>query len=217
MLKMVPRDETETGGQAGAGVAETVKSDHGFMTDYLRQSAEAMAAFAVDEASQAVMIGLAVKITGALAGGGRLLIAGNGGSAADAQHIAGEFTARLMYDRRPLSAIALTTDTSSLTAIGNDYGFADIFSRQVMALGREGDVFLGITTSGRSPNILRALEAAREAGLITAAFTGHAGIQGAPCDVTLAVPSGWTPVIQQLHITAAHIVCGLVERALCPR
>ncbi|BCK75740.1 phosphoheptose isomerase [Acetobacter aceti NRIC 0242] len=197
--------------------AQTVGADKGFMTDYLRQSAEAMAAFAQDEASQAVMLDMGVRIVTALENGGRLLIAGNGGSAADAQHIAGEFTARLMYDRRPLSAVALTTDTSGITAIGNDYGFADIFSRQVMALGREGDVFLGITTSGRSPNILRAFEAAREIGLVTAAFTGHAGVQGVHCDVTLAVPANWTPVIQQLHITAAHIVCGLVERALCPR
>ncbi|NHO19094.1 SIS domain-containing protein [Acetobacter oeni] len=187
------------------------------MTDYLRQSAGAMAAFAEDKVSQAVMLDLAARITRSLDAGGRLLIAGNGGSAADAQHIAGEFTARLMYDRRPLSAVALTTDTSSLTAIGNDYGFADIFSRQLLALGREGDVFLGITTSGRSPNILRGFEVAREAGILAAAFTGHEGIAGAPCDVTLAVPSRWTPVIQQLHITAAHIVCGLVERALCPR
>ncbi|NHN87363.1 D-sedoheptulose 7-phosphate isomerase [Acetobacter conturbans] len=196
---------------------DSVHADRGFMTDYLRQSAEAMAAFAHHEESQQVMLAMAAHIVTSLENGGRLLVAGNGGSAADAQHIAGEFTARLMYDRRPLSAVALTTDTSAITAIGNDYSFADIFSRQVMALGRPGDVFLGITTSGRSPNILRAFEAAREAGLVTAAFTGHAGVQGAHCNVTLAVPANWTPVIQQLHITAAHIVCGLVERALCPR
>lgn len=200
-----------------ADATAAVRDDRGFMTDYLRQSAEAMAAFARDAAAQEVMLDMAARIVAALEAGGRLLIAGNGGSAADAQHIAGEFTARLMYDRRPLSAVALTTDTSSLTAIGNDYGFVDIFSRQVLALGRPGDVFLGITTSGTSPNILRAFEVAREAGLVTAAFTGHAGVRGAPCDVALAVPSVWTPVIQQLHITAAHIVCGLVERALCPR
>lgn len=198
-------------------VAQSVAADHAFMTDYLRQSATAMAEFAEHAPSQAAMIELGTVISRALAAGGRLLIAGNGGSAADAQHIAGEFTARLMYDRRPLSAVALTTDTSGLTAIGNDYGFEEIFSRQVLALGRPGDVFLGITTSGRSPNILRAFQAAQGAGLVTAAFSGHAGITGAPCDVTLAVPARWTPVIQQLHITAAHIVCGLVERALCPQ
>lgn len=212
---MFPRDTVNS--EHPQAPMDTIRADRGFMMDYLRQSADAMEAFARDMTSQAVMLDMAECITQALAAGGRLLIAGNGGSAADAQHIAGEFTARLMYDRRPLSAIALTTDTSSLTAIGNDYGFADIFSRQVMALGRTGDVFLGITTSGRSPNILRAFEAARENGLVTAAFAGHAGIQGIPCDVTLAVPSRWTPVIQQLHITAAHIVCGLVERALCPK
>ena len=201
---------------AGDMTAEEMAADRGFMTDYLRQSADAMAAFARDDEAQHVMLDMAEKIVVSLRNGGRLLVAGNGGSAADAQHIAGEFTGRLMYDRRPLSAIALTTDTSAMTAIANDYSFADIYSRQVMALGREGDVFLGISTSGRSANILRAFEAAREAGMITAAFTGHAGVQGAHCDVTLAVPATWTPVIQQLHITAAHIVCGLVERALCP-
>ncbi|MFT8718817.1 D-sedoheptulose 7-phosphate isomerase [Acetobacter sp.] len=202
---------------AGDMTAEEMAADRGFMTDYLRQSADAMAAFARDEDAQKIMLLMAEKIVTSLRNGGRLLVAGNGGSAADAQHIAGEFTGRLMYDRRPLSAIALTTDTSAMTAIANDYSFADIYSRQVMALGREGDVFLGISTSGRSANILRAFEAAREAGMVTAAFTGHAGVQGAHCDVTLAVPATWTPVIQQLHITAAHIVCGLVERALCPR
>lgn len=202
---------------AGDMTAEEMAADRGFMTDYLRQSADAMAAFAREEDAQQIMLLMAEKIVTSLRNGGRLLVAGNGGSAADAQHIAGEFTGRLMYDRRPLSAIALTTDTSAMTAIANDYSFADIYSRQVMALGREGDVFLGISTSGRSANILRAFEAAREVGMVTAAFTGHAGVQGAHCDVTLAVPATWTPVIQQLHITAAHIVCGLVERALCPR
>ncbi|GBQ94010.1 phosphoheptose isomerase [Acetobacter nitrogenifigens DSM 23921 = NBRC 105050] len=191
--------------------------DRGFMVDYLRRSAEAMVAFAEDEAAQAAMHDLAERISTSLAAGGRLLVAGNGGSAADAQHIAAEFTGRLMYDRRPLSAVALTTDSSSLTAISNDYGFAEVFARQVSALGCPGDVFLGISTSGKSPNILRAFQAARDAGVITAAFSGEAGIVGATCDVTVAVPSAWTPLIQQMHITAGHIVCGLVERTLCPQ
>ena len=136
-------------------------SERNYMQDYLNQSAETMVAFSKDDACSEMMAGIALTIMSALQDDRKLLVAGNGGSAADAQHIAGEFTARLMYDRRPLAAIALTTDTSSLTAIGNDYGFDHVFSRQVLALGRKGDVFLGITTSGRSPNIIEALKAAR--------------------------------------------------------
>ena len=149
--------------------------------------------------------------------GGKLLVAGNGGSAGDAQHIAGEFVARLMYDRAPLPAIALTTDSSGLTAIGNDYGFEMIFERQVRALGARGDVFLGISTSGRSPNVLRAFAAARAAGLHCLGFAGaEAGPMREHCDLLLEVPSPRTAVIQQLHITAAHIFCALVEREMFP-
>lgn len=188
-----------------------------FVSDFLRQSAEGMAHFAQDTAAIAVMHELAGRITQSLAAGGKLLVAGNGGSAADAQHIAGEFTARLMYDRRPLAAIALTTDSSSMTAIGNDYGFSELFARQVAALGRPGDVFLGITTSGRSPNVLRALETAREMGVLAVAFTCANPAPELEADIMLKATSDWTPIVQQLHITAAHVVCGLVERALCPR
>ncbi|MCQ8239543.1 D-sedoheptulose 7-phosphate isomerase [Acetobacteraceae bacterium KSS12] len=176
-----------------------------------------MAAFRDGTALRERLSAMAARVAEALQDGRKLLVAGNGGSAADAQHIAGEFTSRLMYDRRPLAALALTTDTSGLTAIGNDYGFQEVFARQIRGLGRPGDVFLGISTSGRSPNILRALDAAREGGLVTLGFCGASAADMAGCDLLFEAPSAWTPVIQQVHITAAHILCALVERTLCPR
>jgi D-sedoheptulose 7-phosphate isomerase len=147
--------------------------------------------------------------------GGKLLIAGNGGSAADAQHIAGEFVSRLNFDRGPLPALALTTDSSVLTAIGNDYGFEQVFERQVRGLGRRGDVLLAISTSGRSPNILRALAAAREIEMMSIGFTGMRGApMAALCDLVLVAPSEITQLIQQVHITVAHAICELVEAAI---
>jgi D-sedoheptulose 7-phosphate isomerase len=145
------------------------------------------------------------------------MLAGNGGSAADAQHIAGEFVSRLNFDRGPLSAIALTTDTSVMTATGNDYGYDYIFERQVLALGRAGDVFIGISTSGKSPNVLRAMAVARSLGLSVVGFGGQdGGDMAAFCDLLLQVPSFSTPLIQQIHITAAHAVCATVEKAMYP-
>lgn len=145
--------------------------------------------------------------------GGKVLLAGNGGSAGDAQHIAGEFLSRLNFDRAPLPAIALTTDTSVLTAVGNDYGYPEVFKRQVMGLGRPGDVFIGISTSGRSKNVVEALHAARERGLVTIGFVGENPRDMGPlCDLTLRAPSDCTPLIQQIHIVAAHLICGKVER-----
>lgn len=150
-----------------------------------------------------------------LRAGGKILLAGNGGSAGDAQHIAGEFLSRLNFDRAPLPAIALTTDTSVLTAIGNDYGYEKLFERQVNGLGNKGDVFVGISTSGRSPNILAALKAARAKGLITIGFCGeNPRDMGDLCDLLMLAPSGDTPLIQQIHIVGAHIICGAVEQAL---
>ena len=144
--------------------------------------------------------------------GGKLLIAVNGGSAADAQHIAGEFLSRLNFDRNPLPAIALSTDTSVLTAIGNDYGFESLFERQIRGLGRRGDVLLVISTSGRSPNIIMALKAAREIDVTTIGFTGDGQREmSAFCDYALGVPSSSAPLIQQIHIVATHAICGLVE------
>ena len=147
--------------------------------------------------------------------GGKLLFAGNGGSAADAQHMAGEFVSRFAFDRPGLPAIALTTDTSILTAIGNDYGYEKLFARQVQAHGRDGDVFVGYSTSGNSPNILLAFEEARSRGLICIGLTGN---RGGPmrelCHHLLEVPCADTPKIQEGHLVLGHIICGLVENAI---
>ena len=160
---------------------------------------------------------IADRIAGVLRDGGKLLIAGNGGSAADAQHVAAEFLSRFGFDRAPLPAIALTTDTSVLTAIGNDYGFERVFERQVRALGRKGDAFIAISTSGRSPNVIAALQAARAIGVTTIGFCGSGSQMRPLCDLILAVPSEQTALIQQIHITAFHAICGIVERELFAR
>lgn len=147
--------------------------------------------------------------------GNKLLVAGNGGSAADAQHIAAEFVSRFNFDRPGLPALALTTDTSILTAVGNDYGYDQLFRRQVEANGVCGDVFLGISTSGNSPNILRALEAARSKGIVTFGLTGKTGGKMRElCDHCLCVPSENTPRIQEAHILIGHTLCAMVELAL---
>jgi D-sedoheptulose 7-phosphate isomerase len=147
--------------------------------------------------------------------GGKILLAGNGGSAADAQHIAAELVSRFAFDRPGLPAVALTTDTSILTAIGNDYGYERLFERQVQALGREADVFIGYSTSGKSPNILRAFEVARQKGMITVGITGNnLGPMNVLCDHLLEVPSGDTPKIQEGHLVLGHILCGLIETVL---
>jgi D-sedoheptulose 7-phosphate isomerase len=147
--------------------------------------------------------------------GNKILLAGNGGSAADAQHIAGEFVSRFNFDRPGLPAIALTTDTSILTAIGNDYGYENLFARQVQALAVPNDVLIVYSTSGQSPNILRALEAARLKNMFCIGLTGN---RGGPmhdlCNVTLDVPSESTPKIQEGHLVIGHIICGLVESTL---
>jgi D-sedoheptulose 7-phosphate isomerase len=158
---------------------------------------------------------IADVITGALRGGHKLLIIGNGGSAADAQHIAAEIMGRYKKDRPAYAAIALTTDTSALTAVGNDYGFEQIFARQVEGLGQRGDVLLAMTTSGRSPNILAALKVARQQGLLTVGFTGSKGTSmSATCDHLLVAPSEDTAVIQQIYLTFAHGICDVIEQAL---
>ena len=157
----------------------------------------------------------AQAVIASLKADGKVLFAGNGGSAADAQHMAGEFVRRFMFDRPGLAALALTTDTSILTAIGNDYGYEKLFERQVQALGRKGDVLVVYSTSGKSPNILRALEAARAKGLVTIGFTGNrGGPMHALCDHVLATPSADTPKIQEGHLVMGHILCGLVERTM---
>ena len=182
---------------------------------HFRRSQQAVERAAADGKFVAATVAIAERIAAALKSGGKLLLAGNGGSASDAQHIAAEFVGRFVNDRAPLAAIALTTDTSALTAIGNDYGFDKVFERQVRALGRKGDVFVAISTSGRSANILAALQAARELGLINVGFTKDAQTpMHALCDLVLGVPSDETALIQQIHITTAHAICHLVEREL---
>ena len=189
-----------------------------FVDMYISETTQALAAFQADVAAHAALQGMADDIASSLRQGGKMLVAGNGGSAGDAQHIAGEFISRLMFDRQALSAMALTTDTSVITAIGNDYGYEHVFERQVVGLGRTGDVFLGISTSGTSTNIIRALEAARDKGLICHAF---GGMQKAPmdplCDRIFKAASTKTAIVQQIHIVAAHILCALVERAMFPQ
>ena len=188
-----------------------------YVAHYLATSRTAMDAFAADPEATRVMLAMADAIAARMRAGGKLLVAGNGGSAADSQHIAGEFISRLMFDHAPLPSIALTTDSSAMTATANDYGYDHVFERQVQGLGQRGDVFLGISTSGNSPSVLRALEAARAGGLVTLGFAGQGGGRMAPiCDHLLRAPSTWTPIIQQIHIPAAHIVCALVERAMFP-
>jgi len=186
--------------------------------DYLVRSRDTLQA-AIDDAEFVAAIRDIAEVTAnAIGNGCKLLLAGNGGSAADAQHLAGEMLSRLNYDRAPAAALALTTDTSVLTAIGNDYGYDRLFERQILGLGRAGDVFIAISTSGRSPNILRALEVARERRIITVGFTGRTGGEmPLRCDLCLRAPSDSTPLIQQVHITAGHIICGLVEERLFPR
>lgn len=147
--------------------------------------------------------------------GNRVLLAGNGGSAADAQHIAAEFVGRYAFDRSGLPAMAFTTDTSMLTAIGNDYGFDQIFRRQLEANGRKGDVFIGISTSGNSPNVVAALQLARELDILAVGLTGQNGAKmKTHCDHCIQVPSVSTPRIQESHILLGHIICGLVEQEL---
>ena len=182
---------------------------------HLAGSLAALQAASADGEFLATLGRVADEMAKALGRERKILLCGNGGSAADAQHIAGELLSRFEKDRAPWPAIALTTDSSVLTAIGNDYGYEQVFERQVRGLGQAGDVLIAISTSGRSPNIIRALDAAREKGVVTIGFTGAAGNEmAARCDVLLRAPSDKTPVIQQIHITAAHIVCGLVERRL---
>jgi D-sedoheptulose 7-phosphate isomerase len=152
-----------------------------------------------------------------LGAGGRLLVAGNGGSAAEAQHLAAELVGRLRDERMPLSAIALTPDSSAVTAISNDYGFEEVFARQVRAHGRPGDVLMVLSTSGRSPNLLAAVEAAKEAGLHTWALVGEAPNPLADaCDEALCCPSPDSQVVQELHLVSVHVMCEYLDRYLLP-
>jgi D-sedoheptulose 7-phosphate isomerase len=168
------------------------------------------------ERSSAVISDIAARLASCFERGGKVLICGNGGSAADSQHFAAEFMNRFKIDRRPWPAIALSTDTSVMTSIANDVAYVDVFARQVQGLGSPGDVLIGLSTSGRSANVLAALRAARERGLVTIGFTGEAGSDSMAetCDLILAVPSNETARIQEGHEFAYHVIAGMVEAQL---
>lgn len=198
--------------------AGTTGAMHDFIGEQIAVARRVLGLMADDRHLQLATEAAAQACIESLRAGGKLLFAGNGGSAADAQHMAGEYVSRFMYDRPGLAAVALTTDTSILTAIGNDYGYENLFARQVQALGRPGDVLIGYSTSGTSPNVLKGFATARAAGLTCIGFTGN---RGGPmhelCHILLAVPSAETPRIQEGHFVLGHILCALVERAMFPR
>ena len=184
----------------------------------LRETTENLQLMTKDAALLAAVVQVAEACIESLRKGHKILFAGNGGSAADAQHLAGELVSRFAYDRPGLPAFALTTDTSVMTAIGNDYGYERLFARQVEAVGSAGDVFFGLSTSGRSPNVLSALDAARAKGLVTVGMTGRAGGQMPErCDYLLRIPSDSTPRIQEGHIAIGHAICQIIEAQIFPR
>lgn len=188
------------------------------ITDLVRaelvQAAEVLQAVARESALHVAIARAAQTTADALKAGGKLMVAGNGGSAADAQHVAAEFVSRLCQDRPAMRAVALTTDTSSLTAIGNDYGYELVFSRQLEALGQAGDVFMAISTSGNSPNIVRALEQCRQMRIATIGLTGKSGGKMASlCDYCIRVPSEVTMHIQESMLALEHMFCLVAERA----
>lgn len=181
--------------------------------NYFEESAQTKLRFAKDNWKSIATI--AECIAKAIKNGNKILLFGNGGSASDAQHIAAEFVNRFRIERKPLPAIALTTDTSIITSIGNDYTFDDIFSKQIIALGRKGDVAVGITTSGNSPNVLNGLKEAHKLGLKTVGLLGRDGGKAKNlCDIKIIVPTEQTSLIQETHITTAHIICLLVDEIL---
>lgn len=186
-----------------------------YITHQISEAQRVMSAMLADKDLLTTVEAAAVACIQCLKNDGKILLAGNGGSAADAQHIAGEFVSRFAFDRPGLPAMALTTDSSILTSIGNDYGFEKLFSRQVQALGNKGDVFIGYSTSGKSVNILSAFKEAKAQGLICIGLTGNQdGPMAELCDYLLAIPSSDTPKIQEGHLVLGHILCGLVEDAL---
>ncbi len=190
------------------------------MEDYIikifRESGQVKEAFVNENLNRIVAVVEAV--TAALKAGNKILLFGNGGSAADAQHLAAEFVNRFVIERPPLPAIALTTDTSVITSIGNDYDFADIFSKQIRAIGQKGDIAWGMSTSGTSMNVVKGLEAAKKIGMVTIGLTGRDGGDVAKiADYALNVSSTSTPRIQEVHITVGHVICEMVDFKLFQR
>lgn len=187
----------------------------GYIMTHIQETQRVMSAMLMDEVLLARVEAAAEACISALRNGGKVLLAGNGGSAADAQHIAGEFVSRFAFDRPGLPAIALTTDTSILTAIGNDYGYERLFARQVQAHAQKGDVFIAYSTSGKSTNVIAALHEAKSRDVVCIGMTGNCGgLMAELCDYCLDVPAADTPKIQEGHAVLGHILCGLVERAL---
>lgn len=185
------------------------------ITEHIRKSISVKESILSNPAIMASIKDATTATLNAYKRGKKTLIAGNGGSAADAQHIAGEFVSRFYFDRPGIPSIALSTDTSIITAIGNDYGFDRLFERQVYAQGAEGDIFIGLTTSGNSENIVRALHACKEKGIKSIVLTGKSGGKASElCDICIKVPSEETPRIQESHILIAHIICCIVEEEL---
>ena len=186
-----------------------------FIANQVKKSYETKQAIYNDGELMQLIKEVAKVTTEAYKRGNKTLIAGNGGSAADAQHIAGEFVSKFYFDRPGLASIALTTDTSIITAIGNDYGYEKLFSRQVQANGVEGDVFIGISTSGNSKNIIEALKECKDKAITTVGLTGASGgSMKELCDYCVCVPSNETPRIQESHILIGHIICAVVEEEI---
>lgn len=188
-----------------------------FIKNYVKSSISVKEAILSDENLLSTIFSVVNKGTSALQHGNKIIIAGNGGSAADSQHIAAEFVSRFFYDRPGLPAVALTTDTSILTAIGNDYGYEKVFSRQIQAVGRKGDIFIGITTSGNSKNIIEAVYEAKKSGLYTVGLCGNKGSILELADICLSVPSDITPHIQESHIMIGHMICAMIEHNIFPK
>lgn len=182
--------------------------------EILRQVSESAALKGSLLRETALLLDIAELLVKAFRAGHKVLLFGNGGSAADAQHIAAELSGKLYFDRAPLPAVALTTNTSALTAIANDYSYEDVFARQVSGLAQKGDVAIGISTSGNSPNVLKGIREAKRKGALTIVLTGQGGKLGKAADYTLAVPSKDTARIQETHILAGHLICYLIEREL---
>ena len=181
----------------------------------LNQLLDALSLLQTDDAAKQSLSAAVDSCVKAYRGGNKLLIAGNGGSAADAQHFAGELVSRFNYERPPLSAIALTTDTSILTAVSNDFGYEDVFARQIQAHGRLGDVLIAISTSGNSTNIHRAIQTAKSLGLVVIGLTGRSGVSmKAMCDICFCAPSDSTPLIQKCHLFFEHALCACIEESL---
>ena len=194
---------------------ENTKLLNDLVLDRIQRSIEVKQALLLDATFRELVAQAAMQIVKSLRAGGKVLFFGNGGSAADAQHLAAEFTGRYLKERRALPALALHGNSSAVTAIGNDYGFDLVFARQMEALGKEGDVAVGISTSGNSRNVLRALEVAKARGIYTVALTGASGgSMKKLADCTLCIPSQETPRIQECHILTGHIICEIAEEML---